>query len=118
MIDRDTADPRVRQLKLHKTNIASDQTADVRYTLTGEGRDTAVSWLCDIGQETARGPAGNGQARLLLLLRNTAAPMSAQQLAARSGIACSTVRVQLSRLVKAGQVTSPSRGVFALSPAA
>ena len=44
MIERDTADPRIRQLRIHKTNIVSDQTADVRYTLTGGGAADVIIW--------------------------------------------------------------------------
>jgi Mrp family chromosome partitioning ATPase len=117
MIDRDTADPRIRSLKLHKTNVASDQLADVRYTLNGAGRDTAVSWLVDIGQHTGRGPASNGQARVLLLLRNTSAPLTAQQIAQRTGIAYPTVRVLLHRLGGRGLVTSPSKNAYTAAAA-
>jgi hypothetical protein len=118
MIDRDTAYPRIRQLRIHKTNIASDQLADVRYTLAGTGRDTAVSWLCDIGQHVGRGPASNGQARVLMLLRNTAAPMTAQQIAQRTSIGYPTVRVLLHRLAGRGLVTSPTRNAYTASSAA
>jgi hypothetical protein len=117
-ISRDTADPRIRTLHLHKTNIASDQTVDVRYILSGEGRDTAVSWLCDIGQHTGRGPASNGQARVLMLLRNTRAPLSAQEIASKTGVSYATVRVLLHRLAARGQVTSPTRNAYIASPAA
>jgi biotin operon repressor len=117
-ISRDTADPRVRTLHLHKTNVASDQIPDVRYTLSGEGRDTAVSWLCDIGQHAGRGPASNGQARVLMLLRNTRAPMSAQEIAAKTGISCATVWVLLHRLSGRGLVASPGRNAYTSSPAA
>jgi putative DNA primase/helicase len=117
-ISRDTADPRIRTLHLHKTNIASDQTPDVRYTLTGEGRDTAVSWLVDIGQHTGRGPASNGQARVLMLLRNTTASLSAQEIASKTGISYATVRVLLHRLGRQGLVTSPNRNAYTASPAA
>jgi hypothetical protein len=118
MIDRDAADPRIRQLKVHKTNIASDSIPDVRYTLAGEGRETSVSWLCDIGQHVGRGPASNGQARVLMLLRNTTAPLSAQQIASRTGISCATVWVLLHRLGGRGMVTSPTKNAYTASPAA
>jgi AAA domain len=118
MIERDTADPRIRQLRVHKTNVASDQTAGVRYTLAGEGRDTAVSWLTDIGQHYGRGPASDGQARVLLLLRNTSAPLSAQEIASKTGISYATVRVLLHRLGGRGLVASPARNAYTASPAA
>ncbi len=117
-ISRDTADPRVRSVHVHKTNIASDRTADVRYILSGEGRETAVSWLCDIGQYTGRGPASNGQARVLLLLRNTSAPLSAQEIASKAGIGYATVRVLLHRLAGRSLVISPTRNAYTASPAA
>lgn len=118
MIERDAADPRVRALRVHKTNIASDQTPDVRYTLAGEGRDTRVSWLCDIGQHAGRGPASTGQARVLMLLRNTTMPLTAQEIAAKTGIGYATVRVLLHRLGGRGLVTCPARNAYAASPAA
>jgi hypothetical protein len=118
MIERDTADPRVRALRVHKTNIASDQTPDVRYVLAGGGRETAVSWLCDIGQHSGRGPASNGQARVLLLLRNTSEPLTAQQIAQRTSLAYPTVRVLLHRLAGRGLVESPGRNAYSASPAA
>ena len=118
MIERDSADPRIRQLRIHKTNIASDQLPDVRYMLSGTGRDTAVSWLCDIGQHVGRGPASDGQARVLLLLRNTSGPLTAQQIAQRTGIGYPTVRVLLHRLAARGLVTSPTRNAYTACPAA
>ena len=77
---------------------ADGTTSDARLTLAGEGRDTSVSWLCDIGQHAGRGPASTGQARVLLLLRNTAGPLTAQQIAQRTSITYPTVRVLLHRL--------------------
>jgi hypothetical protein len=118
MIERDATDPRVRQLQVHKTNIASDQLPGVRYTLAGEGRGTAVSWLCDIGQHGGRGPASNGQARVLMLLRNCRAPLSAQQIASKTGISYATVRVLLHRLAARGLVEVPHRNNYTASPAA
>ena len=118
MIERDTTDPRIRSLKLHKTNVASDQLADVRYTLTGEGRDATVSWLIAAELDTSRGPASNGQARVLMLLRNTTAPMTAQQIAQRTGLSYPTVRVLLHRLGGRDLVFSPSRNAYTVFPAA
>jgi hypothetical protein len=117
MIERDTADPRIRQLRVHKTNIVSDQTAGMRYTLAGEGRDTTVEWLTEEAQH-GRGPASNGQARVLMLLRNTTAPLSAQQIATRTGLAYPTVRVLLHRLAVRGLVESPSKNAYTASAAA
>jgi biotin operon repressor len=117
-ISRDTADPRVRSLHVEKSNIISDQAADVRYTLAGEGCDTAVEWLCDIGQNHGRGPASNGQARVLMLLRNTRAPLSAQEIASKTGISCATIWVLLHRLAARGLVESPSRNSYTASRAA
>jgi hypothetical protein len=118
MIDRDTADPRIRKLQIHKTNIVSGQVADVRYMLTGEGRDTTVEWLVDIGQRQGRGPAGNGQARVLMLLRNTSTPLSAQTIASRCGISCGTTWVLLHRLAARGLVESSGRNAYTAVPAA
>lgn len=118
MIERDAADPRIRQLGIYKTNIASDQTPDIRYTLSGDGRDTSVSWLCDIGQHTGRGPASNGRARILMLLRNTTAPQSAQQIAQRTGISYPTVRVLLHRLGGQGLIATDGRNSYIAAAAA
>jgi len=117
-ISRDAADPRIRSLHLHKTNVASDQLPDVRYTLTGSGRDTRVEWLISNELNHGRGPSSNGQARVLMLLRNTGAPLSAQEIAARTGVSYATVRVLLHRLSGRGLVTSPTRNAYTASPAA
>ena len=118
MIDRDTADPRIRQLMVHKTNIAGENTPDVRYTLSGEGREAAVSWLIAPELDTSRGPASNGQARVLMLLRNTTAPLTAQQIAQRTGLSYPTVRVLLHRLGARDLVFSPGRNAYTVFPAA
>jgi hypothetical protein len=117
-ISRDTADPRIRSLHLHKTNVASDQLPDVRYTLTGSGRDTRVEWLISDELNHGRGPSSNGQARVLMLLRNTTAPLSAQQIATRTGISYPTVRVLLHRLTGRGLVDSPSKNAYTAARAA
>jgi AAA domain len=111
MIERDSADPRIRQLRVHKTNVISDQAAGLRYILGGEGSDTVVEWLVDIGQHQGRGPAGNGQAKVLMLLRNTSAPLTAQTIASRCGISYATTRVLLHRLAARGlcRVARPQR---------
>jgi AAA domain len=102
-IERHKADPRVRTVHVHKTNVSTD-VSDIRYTITSG----AVDWQADIGQ-----PAnGDGQARIMLLLRNTHTAMSAQEIAARTGITYPTVRVLLHRLSKTEQVMSPGRNAY------
>jgi hypothetical protein len=117
-ISRDAADPRVRVLHTFKTNIAGEDVPDVRYTLAGEARGTRVEWLCDIGQYQGRGPASVGQARVLMCLRNSTRPLSAQQIASLTGISYATVRVLIHRLQGRGLVQSPGRNAYTASPAA
>lgn len=118
MLERDTADSRVRKLRVFKTNIASESTPEVRFTLAGDGRQAAVSWLVDEAEKSGRGPAATGQARVKMLLANSSAPLSGQEIAARTGVSYGTVRVLLSRMAKRGEVTSPSKGSWTVSRAA
>jgi AAA domain/HTH domain len=116
-ISRSDTDPRIRALHVHKSNVAGDLVPDVRFMLTGAGQGMAVEWLADIGQQRGRGPAGTGQARILLLLRNTSYPLTAQEIASKTGISYATVRVQLHRLVRAGEVNATARNSFVAAAA-
>ena len=111
-ITRSAVDPRIRSVHVDKSNVASDTVPNVRFTLDGTGTGTAVRWLTDIGQHEGRGPESSGQARILLLPRNTPHPMTAQEIASRTGISYPTVRVQLHRLVRAAKVTADGRNSF------
>jgi DNA-binding transcriptional ArsR family regulator len=107
------ADPRRKAVHVHKSaSVDVHGTGDVPFALAGAGLGARVEWLADIGQYRGRGPAGDGQARVLLLLRNATRPMTAQEIAARTGIPYGTVRVLLSRLGQRGLVSSPSRNSF------
>jgi hypothetical protein len=114
-VSRDAADPRIRSVHVCKSNVAGDDARDIRYTLRGDGTDTAVAWLADLAAQDIR---GDGQARVLLLLRNTGHPVTAQEIASRTGIAYPTVRVLVHRLTTRGLVTSPGRNAYVASPAA
>jgi DNA-binding GntR family transcriptional regulator len=52
-----------------------------------------------------------------MLLRNCSAPLSAQEIASRTGVSYATVRVLLHRLATRSLVTSPGRNSYTASPA-
>jgi KaiC/GvpD/RAD55 family RecA-like ATPase len=101
-VSRSASDPRVRSVRVHKSNGASDQARDVRYVLSGEGTGTRAAWLAEQDPSQAEG----GQARVLLLLRNTSHAMTAQEIAMRTGMPYTSCRVHLHRLGKRGAVLS------------
>jgi predicted ATP-dependent serine protease len=110
-VTRNEADPRIRELTVAKSNVASQETKPLRYTLAGEGLQAAVAWLWD--ENEATGPA---QSRLLMALHASSRPLSPQELASLTKVPYATVRVLLHKLTRRGLVESPGRGLY--SPAA
>jgi len=109
-LTRDDADPRIRSLQVVKSNVVRDDGPALRFTLTGEGKDTSLAWLS--ADETRGKGADSGQARILMLLQNITTPLTAQEIAAKTALKYTTTRVLLHRLVKAGKVTSPRKNAY------
>lgn len=109
-VTRDDADPRIRSLAVVKSNVARDDAPALRFTLAGEGKDTSVAWLS--ADETRGQGADSGQLRILMLLQNVTAPLTAQEIASKTALKYTTTRVLLHRLVKAGKVISPRKNAY------
>jgi len=111
-ISKDPADPRVRTLQVKKSNVAADSMPGVRFMLTGEGRETTVRWLttgADLGEDSG------GRVRIAAVLREAGRAMTAQEIAMITGIRYATVRVQLHRMSKSGQVLPTGRNSYTVS---
>jgi AAA domain-containing protein/IclR-like helix-turn-helix domain-containing protein len=110
---RDAQCPDDRILSVARTNL-SGQVPDVRFTFEGEGTDTVVEWLSR-DDLTARANAWRkpeGPVRVLAALNANSRPMSAQEIALKTGIPYPTCRVILHRLVKGGQVDAVARNSY------
>jgi RecA-family ATPase len=110
-IQRSKDEPGVRTLSVYASNVTSDSGEGMRYTLKGTGPDTTVEWAWDTVRH-GTGPEATGQARILLLLANSPAPLTPQLIAAKTGIKYPVTRVLLSRMARRGEVISPSRGAY------
>lgn len=102
-IERSKETPGGRTLSVLKSNVTADDGEGIRYCLAGDGPATTVEWAWDAVRH-GPGPDATGQARILLLLRNSAAPLSAQLISAKTGIKYPVVRVLLSRMKRRGEV--------------
>jgi len=107
-VERDAANPDIRSLSVHKTNVAAGDSAPLRYTVAGDWPETAVRWLWS--ESEATGPA---QSRLLMAVHASTVPLSCQDLARVTGISYGTVRVLACRLTRRGLLVSASRGLYA-----
>lgn len=115
LIARDPDDARLRVIRVHKSNLAPDGVAPVRYGLAGEHPSTRVIYATAPDDGTR---PGSGQAAVLSLLR-LSGPLPGQAVAQRTGIAYHTVKVLLGRLVKRGLVAKDGgtyRAVSASEP--
>jgi hypothetical protein len=97
----------------HTRTILSSppETARRPSALAGDGAATRIEWAWDAVKH-GPGPAPTGQARIMLLLANSADPMTAQLIASKTGLKYSVTRVLLSRMVRRGELVSPSRGTY------
>ena len=102
-ISKSQDEPGVRTLSVHASNVASDSGEGYRYKLIEDGAATRLEWCWD-AVRTGPGPEATGQARMLLLLRNSEGPLSAQMVAAKTGISYPVVRVLLTRMKHRGEV--------------
>jgi AAA domain/MarR family len=111
-VTRDPANPAVREFSVEKINIGADDLASLRYTVTGEGTKARVSWLWRSESGRLGKPAGDAQHRILMALRGAEGPLTGQQLAHRTGVAYSVVRVALVKLVRRGLAERGERGEY------
>jgi hypothetical protein len=117
-IERSKETPGERTLSVLKSNIAADDGEGIRYGLAGDGPATTIEWAWDAVRR-GPGPDATGQARILLLLRNSPGPVSAQLIAAKTGIKYAVVRVLLSRMKRRGEVIpGAARGSWTVPDAA
>jgi hypothetical protein len=110
-ITRSADRPGERTLSVLASNIGADDGEGIRYSLVGDGAATRIEWAWDAVKH-GPGPAPTGQARILLLLANSPSPMTAQLIAGKTGLKYSVTRVLLSRMVRRGELVSPSRGTY------
>lgn len=114
-ISRLPSDDRVRVIHVEKTNIAADTVADVAYTLGGSFPDVGVHYLALPDDQPGQPHEPTAADRVLALLVERNAPVPAQEIATVLQLPYGTVRVALTRLKQARQVTSPARGVWVAS---
>ena len=141
-ITRSAQDERIRVMQVDKSNVASDSSAAIAYTLAGSGTDTRVEYLAmpEMQDETPREPST--EEKILKVLghaigahvkladiecpdcrpapgRDKArvpemAPVQTQEIAKRAGVDYTACRVALTRAKHRGLVNSPRRGFWAL----
>lgn len=99
----------IRQLSVLKGNNIRDD-AVMSYTITGGPYGAHVEWLDTADAEGL--PEDRTRERVLTALRESAGPLSPQQLATDTGASYGAVRVALHRLGKAGEAFPPSRGLW------
>lgn len=105
-ITRDATDEDVRIVRVHKTNMGSGHTADIRYKVVDGPIAATVEYVADSGEPLS------GQERILAVLDGADGPMSGQEIAAKAGMPYGTARVLFTRLLAAGRIESPRRGTF------
>lgn len=110
-IDRLTADPKIRVLRVEKSNNGSDE-ASIAYTLTGAGKSLRVTYL-DTPEAPTREPST--LERIVDALKS--GPLELHTLVQRLGLPDGTVRTALTRGKSAGEVYSPRRSVWAVPSA-
>jgi hypothetical protein len=114
-ISKSQDEPGVRTLSVHASNVASDSGEGYRYKLIEDGAASRLEWCWD-AVRTGPGPEATGQNRIMLLLRNSDEPLSAQLIAAKTGINYAVTRVLLSRLKKRGEVVpGEERGTWTMA---
>ena len=110
-ITRSTDRPGERTLSVLASNIGAEDGEGVRYSLAGDGAATRIEWSWDAAKHGS-GPAPTAQNRILLLMANSDMPMTAQLIAANTGLKYSVTRVLLSRMTRRGELISPGRGTY------
>jgi hypothetical protein len=93
------------------SDIGAEDGEGIRYSLAGEGAATRVEWAWDAVNH-GPGPAPTGQARILLLLANSADPMTAQLISSKTGLKYTVAKVLLSRMARRGELICTDRGTY------
>jgi putative DNA primase/helicase len=102
-------DSRVKVLSIVKTNIGSAVAPSASYRIVD---GPSIEWL-DSSSVISTAPVGTAKAKILLALQESAVPMSAQQVAASTGVPYATCRMTLSRAVKAGMASQEGMNSYA-----
>jgi hypothetical protein len=110
-ITRSTDRPGERTLAVLASNIGADDAEGIRYSLAGDGAATRIEWAWD-AVKRGHGPAPTAQNRILLLLANSADPMTPQLVASKTGIKYAVAKVLLSRMVRRGDLIRADRGTY------
>jgi hypothetical protein len=103
--------PGERILSVLASNIGADDGEGIRYSLAGDGAATRIEWAWD-AVKRGHGPAPTAQNRILLLLANSADPMTPQLVASKTGVKYAVAKVLLSRMVRRGELIRTDRGTY------
>jgi putative DNA primase/helicase len=106
-IDRDKVNPDNRIVRVAKSNMGT-QPEDIWYTITDGPDGACVSYATNASEAPL-----SGQERILKALKDAPGTMTGQDLAAAAGMVYGAARPDFARLIAAGKIASPGRGVFA-----
>jgi Mrp family chromosome partitioning ATPase len=109
-LEADVADARIKQVVTSKSNCADLSAPSPRFRIVD---GPCLEWLDSTA--VANSPQGADSARALTLaaLANSAEALSAQEIAAQTGVSYATTKVTLSRAVRAGLVVSQGMNLYA-----
>lgn len=107
----------IRLIQVEKSNIASDSSGVIAYTLAGTGLDTHVEY-CEAPEDGTEAPKREPSTldKLLAVLRKDG-PLATQELCRRASVDYGAGRTALTRGKESGAVISPRRGVWSLPEA-
>jgi hypothetical protein len=106
-LERDSADESIRVLSVAKSNMGSDDVPLVKYKVVSGTEAACIEYVT----ETA-GEAITAKDQVLAALPDGGSAVTGQEIAARSGMPYSNVRIMLARLVASGRACSPRHGTF------
>lgn len=128
-VERSAMNPDIRTLSIDKSNVAQDK-REIRYTVTGEGRGTHVSFNVGAGSEESADEleyverAGFepghwtkevGQTRILTILAEATGPLDSRDIAFKIGATYSTTRILLRKLERNGDIERLARNTWQLA---
>jgi len=109
-IERSPCGPE-RTLKVLKSNVMPDTGNEgLTFTITGSAPRTRVQWAWNVRKI---GSGSSSTEQVLTVLRLAGQPVTAQYVAARTGLKYPHVRVMLGRLIRRGEVRSAGRNAYA-----